>query len=132
MKELNNTTQSVLHSQQALFERRDVSRIPITFGLMYSGISQHGSLMADGTVTDLSRDGLNFQGNCPVRVGMELSMLLYLPDGADPLFILESRVIWSSQNSVGVEFTKLNLREGNRLLCFLRTHSALQMLPVGH
>lgn len=132
MKQLKDATQPVIRSPRVSLERRDVSRIPVAFGLTYSGINNHGSLMADGTAVDLSRDGLSFRGNYPVRVGMELSMLLYLPDGADPLFILEAHVAWTTDNIVGVEFTRLNLREGNRLLSFLRTRSALHMQPVGH
>jgi len=132
MQELKDATQPAIHSPQISLERRDVPRIPVIFGVMYSGMNHHGSLMADGTALDLSRDGLSFRGNYPVRIGMELSMLLYLPDGADPLFILEAHVAWLSNNIVGVEFTKLNLREGNRLLSFLRTRSTLHIQPVRH
>ena len=132
MKQLQDTTQPIISSPRVSLERREVARIPVAFGLTYSGISSHGSHMADGTAVDLSRDGLSFRGNYPVRVGMELSMLLYIPDGADPLFILEAHVAWLSNNIVGVEFTRLNLREGNRLLSFLRTRSALHMQTVKH
>ena len=132
MKQLKDTTQPVIYSERVSLDRREVSRIPVAFGLTYSGISHHGSLMADGTAVDLSRDGLSFRSNYPVKVGMELSMLLYIPDGADPLFVLEAHVAWLSHNIVGVEFTTLNLREGNRLLSFLRTQSALHMQPMGH
>jgi Tfp pilus assembly protein PilZ len=83
--------------------------------------------MGDGTVVDLSEGGLGIRGNHPVKVGMELTMFLYLPDGNDPLFVLETNVAWVSGSLFGVEFKKLSLREGNRLQSFLRAQSVLRM-----
>ena len=51
--------------------------------------------MGDGTVTDLSRKGLGIRGNAAVTPGTELTLFLYLPDGQDPLFIMEAKVVWS-------------------------------------
>jgi hypothetical protein len=90
---------------------------------MYSSITKADVLIGDGTVVDLSKDGLGIQGNYPVRVGMELTLFLYLPDGNDPLFVLEATVAWTSGNLFGVEFKKMCLREGNRLQAFLRTQT---------
>jgi hypothetical protein len=82
-------------------------------------------LIGDGTVTDLSSDGLGVHGNSAVREGQELTMFLYLPDGQDPLFVMETRVAWSSGHRFGVKFSKMNLRERNRLLYFLSTNGSL-------
>lgn len=112
-------------------ERRHVTRGPATFPLMYSGLSMNGVLMGDGTVIDISGAGLGVQGTCPVIVGMELSMLLYLPDGDDPLFVMEATVSWMTGTCFGVEFKKLHLREGNRLQVFLRAQSSQQTQSVG-
>jgi hypothetical protein len=132
MKHLKDERQSILHSPHASMERRHVPRAAITFQLMYSGISTKGALIGDGTAVDVSRHGLSIHGNHPVRVGMELSLLLYLPDGDDPLFVLEANVAWASVNQFGVEFKKLNLREANRLRSFLQARSSLTSWPVGH
>ncbi|OGW52170.1 MAG: hypothetical protein A2V62_03825 [Nitrospirae bacterium RBG_19FT_COMBO_58_9] len=97
------------------------------FGLMYS--AQHGSgdvLMGDGMVTDLSHHGLGIRGNTPVSLGMELTIFLYLPDGKDPLFVMETKIAWTSGRRFGVEILTMGLREGNRLrqfLCSSLTHS---------
>lgn len=115
------------HMPQMSAERRHIPRTPVSFGLMYSGISKNDVLMGDGTVIDLSKGGLGIRGNQSVTVGMELTMFLYLPDGNDPLFVLETNVTWSTGNVFGVEFKKLSLREENRLHSFLRTQSVLQM-----
>lgn len=105
--------------------RRRNHRPPVEFGLMYS--AQNGSgevLMGDGMVTDLSPTGLGIRGNTSVRPGMELMIFLYLPDGQDPLFVMETRVAWTSGRRFGVEILKMNLREQNRLRYFLRSNLA--------
>jgi hypothetical protein len=90
---------------------------------MYSAQDTKGQvLIGDGTVTDLSRHGLGMRGNAPVQTGMDLTLFLYLPDGQDPLFVLEARVAWSTGHRFGVQITQMNLREQNRLRYFLTTN----------
>jgi PilZ domain len=100
--------------------RRQTLRPPVEFGLMYSAQDLSGDIvMGDGMVTDLSQQGLGIRGNTPVPPGIELTIFLYLPDGKDPLFVMESRVAWASGRRFGVEILKMNLRERNRLRHFL-------------
>lgn len=110
----------------AVNQRQD-PRTPVEFSLMYSAQDRSGEiLMGDGMVTDLSHTGFGIRGNIPVTPGMELTIFLYLPDGKDPLFVMESRVAWASGRRFGVEILKMNLRERNRLrhfLCSNLTHS---------
>ena len=80
--------------------------------------------MGDGTVTDLSPTGLGIRGNAAVTPGMELTIFLYLPDGQDPLFVMETRVAWTSGRRFGVEILKMNLRERTRLRYFLCSNLA--------
>jgi len=95
---------------------------------MYSAQDPSGEiLMGDGMVTDLSHTGLGIRGNVLVTPEMELTIFLYLPDGQDPLFVMEARVAWTSGRRFGVEILKMNLRERNRLryfLCSNLAHSA--------
>lgn len=130
MKHLKTEKRSSVHPphlSHISLERRHITRIPVSFELMYSGISKNDVLMGDGTVVDLSEGGLGIRGNQPVKVGMELTMFLYLPDGNDPLFVLETNVAWSAGCLFGVEFKQLSLREGKRLHSFLRAQAALQV-----
>jgi hypothetical protein len=91
---------------------------------MYSAQDRSGEIiMGDGMVTDLSHHGLGIRGNTPVALGMELTIFLYLPDGKDPLFVMEARVAWTSGRRFGVEILKMNLRERNRLHHFLYANS---------
>ena len=122
MKQLATVKRSVPFPSPSA-ERRGGPRLPVSFKLMYAGMTKADVLIGDGMVVDLSKDGLGIQGNYPVRVGMELTMFLYLPDGNDPLFVLEADVAWTAGNLFGVEFKKMCLREGNRLHAFLRTQT---------
>ncbi|MBH0206264.1 MAG: PilZ domain-containing protein [Nitrospira sp.] len=130
MKHLKTENQSSIHyphRSQTSAEQRRIPRTPVSFGLMYSGLTKDDVLMGDGTVIDLSEGGLGIRGNQPVKVGMELTMFLYLPDGDDPLFVLETSVAWTAGSLFGVTFKKLSLREGNRLRSFLRAQSVPKM-----
>jgi PilZ domain len=105
--------------------RRQDSRPSVEFGLMYSVQDSSGKiLMGDGMVTDLSPRGLGIRGNVFVTLGMELTIFLYLPDGQDPLFVMEARVAWTSGRRFGVEILKMNLRERTRLRYFLCSNLA--------
>lgn len=107
--------------------RRERSRAPLECSLMYSAQHRSGDiLMGNGLVTDLSHLGLGIRGNTAVMPGMELALFLYLPDGKSPLFVMETKVAWTSGRQFGVEILDMGLREGNRLrhfLCSTLTHS---------
>jgi hypothetical protein len=116
-----NSPQSVAEA----VNRRQDPRPSVEFGLMYSAQDPSGEiLMGDGMVTDLSPMGLGIRGNAPVTPGIDLTIFLYLPDGQDPLFVMEARVAWTSGRRFGVEILKMNLRERNRLSYFLRSNLA--------
>lgn len=123
MKQTKIAKQMTANHQPMAMERRDIPRAAVSFGLMYAGLNGNDVLMGDGTVVDLSRGGLGIRGNQPVNVGMELTLFLYLPDGDDPLFVLEAAVAWTVGHVFGVRFKKLSLREGNRLHAFLAAHT---------
>lgn len=115
MKQTKTAKLTAVLSPDMSMERLRFPRVPVSFGLMYSCIRGDVVPMGDGTVVDLSKAGLGIRGNHPVKVGMELTLFLYLPDGEDPLFILEARVAWTGGGRFGVEFKKRSLREGSRL-----------------
>ena len=126
MKRAQVASGNGLQSVAEAVNRRQDLRPPVEFGLMYSAQDRSGEiLMGDGMVTDLSHHGLGIRGNTSVAPGMELTIFLYLPDGQDPLFVMEARVAWTSGRRFGVEILKMNLRERNRLhfLCSNLAHS---------
>ena len=120
MKHARVGVEKSLHQARPVCNRRGESRVPVEFGLMYSALDERGDLiMGDGTVIDISNSGLGIRGNMAVKTGMEMTLFVYLPDGQDPLFVLETRVAWSAGHRFGVEILKMNLRERNRLRYFL-------------
>lgn len=125
MKRERVASGSPLQSVAEAVNRRQDPRPPVEFGLMYSAQDRSGEiLMGDGMVTDLSPTGLGIRGNASVTLGMELTIFLYLPDGQDPLFVMETRVAWTSGRRFGVEILKMNLRERTRLRYFLYSNLA--------
>jgi PilZ domain-containing protein len=124
MKRAQVASRNGLQSVVKTPNRRQNHRPSAKFGLMYSAQNDSGKvLMGDGMVTDLSPTGLGIRGTTSVRPGMELMIFLYLP-GQDPLFVMETRVGWTSERRFGVEILRMNLREQNRLRYFLRSNLA--------
>ncbi len=123
MKSEQIASGSGLQSATKIGDERQGSRPSVEFGLLYSAESPSGEiLMGDGMVTDLSPMGLGILGNASVTPGIALTIFLYLPDGKDPLFVMEARVAWTSGRRFGVELLKMNLREHNRLRYFSRSN----------
>lgn len=83
-------------------DRREINRAPLSFGLMYSGLDENEVLMGNGTVVDMSRGGLGVRGNQPVKVDMDLTLLLSLPDKKDPLFVIQAQVAWVNEHRFGL------------------------------
>ena len=105
--------------------RRHDPRPSVDFELMYSAQEPTEEvLMGNGIVTDLSPNGLGIRGNASVSPGKELTIFLYIPDGQDPLFVMEAKVVWASGHRFGVAILKMNLRERNRLRYFLHLNVA--------
>ena len=127
MKRTLITSRRGLQPMAEAVNRRHDPRPSVEFGLMYSAQESTGEvLMGDGMVTDLSPTGLGIRVNASVSQGKELTIFLYLPDGQDPLFVMEAKVAWASghRDRFGVEILKMNLRERNRLRYFLRSNVA--------
>jgi hypothetical protein len=99
--------------------RRNDSRIPTMFSLLYSGINSGQILMSDGVVTNLSPNGIGIRGDRSVNPGMELALFVDLPGAEEPLCVAQSRVTWVEGRRFGVELGPLNLEEQNHLRFFL-------------
>jgi hypothetical protein len=103
-----------------------MKRTCASFGIMYSGINGDDVLIGDGTAVDLSQGGLGIRGNCRVKVGMELTLFLYLMDEEEPLFVSEAMVAWTAGSLFGVEVKEVTLHDSDRMLSFLRAQSVGQ------
>ena len=120
MKQAKVRPEKILHRTLAACNRRGEPRIPVDFGLMYSALDERGELiMGDGAVVDISNRGLRIRGDVAVTPNLEMTLFLYVPDGRDPLFVMNASVAWSAGHQFGVEILKMNLRERNRLRYFI-------------
>ena len=107
-----------------------MSRSCVSLGLMYSGVSGEEVLIGDGSAVDLSEGGMGIRGNCPVKIGMELTLFLYLQDDEEPLLVSEVTVAWTKGSLFGVELKEVSLRDSERLRALLRTQSVAQAESV--
>jgi hypothetical protein len=102
-------------------ERRGIDRIPLSFGLMYSGVNETDVIMGNGTVVDMSRGGLGVRGNQPVTVNMDLTLFLSLPDKKDPRFVIQAQVAWVNEHRFGLRPQHSPATSEPRLQRFLRS-----------
>ncbi len=130
MTQLKHLRQSETPYAPNSIERRGMRRSCVSLGLMYSGINGDDVLIGDGSAVDLSEGGMGIRGNCPVKIGMELTVFLYLPDDEEPLFVSEVVVSWATGSLFGVELQEVSLRDGDRLQTLLRAQSVAQAESV--
>ena len=92
--------------------RREYVRIPVRFQLTFSGREVSG----EGTVVNLSRKGCSMETDTPIPHGEILRLRIYERDGR-PLFEIEVAVVrFIAEQSVGIEFVRIQEREMQRLV----------------
>lgn len=126
MRQMKHVRQSETPCPSHSIDRRRMRRTCTSFGLMYSGVNEDDVLIGDGSVVDLSEGGLGIRGNCPVNVGQELTLFLYLLEDEEPLFVSEATVAWTAGYLFGVELKEVSLRDGDRMRSFLLAQSVGQ------
>lgn len=126
MRQMKHLGRSETPCSSHSIERRRTRRSCVSFGLMYSGVNGDDVLIGDGSAVDLSEGGLGIRGNCPVNIGMELTLFLYVLDEEEPLFVSEATVAWTRGSLFGVEVKEVGPRDGDRMLSFLRAQSVGQ------
>lgn len=130
MRQMTRLRQSEVIDPSHAIERRRMKRSCVSLGLMYSGVNGDDVLIGDGSAVDLSEGGMGIRGNCPVKIGMELTLFVYLPDDEEPLLISEVVVSWTTGSLFGVELKEVSLRDGDRLRILLQVQSAAQTESV--
>jgi hypothetical protein len=111
-----------VHEPADNHNRRLTERIPAEVGLVYSGMDSGTMLMGDGTVTNLSEQGIGICGNRLVKQGMDLALFIELPGVEEPVCIAESRVTWVSGRRFGVKVTSSALDAQNNLRFHVWNH----------
>ena len=90
---------------------RRLPRIPVQASVTYL---TH-EVLAKGLVVDASREGLRIESHDPVRIGMRLALVLFLPHDQEPLMIEQVRVQWVRGKHFGVQFVKWSTSAEARL-----------------
>jgi hypothetical protein len=105
---------------------RSATRIAVT-----GEASVRSSLTEDdsdsGTLLDLSRQGARLRIDRLFRPGQKLTLMLTLPWDEPPVEVLLAAVKWMNDNTIGVEFLKVERDDRISLDVFLSSRSRPHM-----
>lgn len=96
---------------------RSHSRVPVSCFLYYLG----ESLVGTGKVCDLSVKGWRIDGDKPVRVGMKLTLRVFLPDQPKAIDVEGVTVKWVKDRVFGLEIVKLSATAEARIHKFVES-----------
>ncbi len=97
-------------------DQRDFDRIPARFPLTFETYNLKGQ----GSATNLSMGGCNFNTATPLATGMVLRMELQLAADVAPVVVDAAAVRYAGRPSVGVEFLQWQEAERDRLQLYMR------------
>lgn len=95
--------------------RRRMRRFPLMCPVGYTSLEGTGQ----GTVVDISLDGIRINGKFAVKPGMSLSLLLHLADGQPPAKVQGATVQWTKGTRFGVKLPLLTADMRKRLMAYL-------------
>jgi hypothetical protein len=75
------------------------SRFPVSWPVLYGG----DEVLAEGTVLDLTKIGWRVEGTLPVRPGMQLTLIVWVPEKRDPIRIERATVMWVNGCEFAIE-----------------------------
>lgn len=75
------------------------SRFPVSWPVIYG----NDSLLAEGTVLDLTALGWRVVGSMPVVPGMQLTLQVSIPERSAPLYVLRATVLWVKDHEFAIE-----------------------------
>lgn len=84
---------------------RNAERTPVQCPIYYSD----GKFQSSGTVENLTPAGGRVRGSHPVQKGMELIVILLLPDPRPALVVRHATVRWTNGRAFGIALTELDL-----------------------
>ena len=84
-------------------DRRTAKRLPTNIPVDY--LADH--FMGNGTMLNVSPDGMEIVGNYEVTVGLNMSLRIFLPERTRPLYVRVAVVRWVHGKDFGVELLVL-------------------------
>ncbi len=75
--------------------------------ISYSGMDGNQCVLGGGTVTGLFTHSLSIQGDCHVKPGMVLALMIAIPDSDDHLCLVETQVASSTWDTFEIDLQQL-------------------------
>ncbi len=100
-------------------ELRHVARLAVRCPIAYMSLGARTAIAAQGSVLNLSRDGVAIESSVSVQPGVELMCRVSLPDRPKPLLIPRATVRWSRAGEFGVTTIRMGDEERRRLDMFV-------------
>jgi len=97
--------------EKSSMEKRQQPRFTSQFRSTFSGGQQEGQ----GRTLDLSTGGCKIETDLPVTVGASFECRIYVPGLDWPLRIDEAQVRWVKAKTFGIQFTKIQPDEEEKL-----------------
>jgi hypothetical protein len=104
-------------AQGQRFQIRTYRRIP----LQATAFFVNEQVRARGFVWNLSLDGCRIDAEKDVQEGTEVSLMLYLPEGVEPVEVESAVVAWSRGHELGFRWQHIGTLDAARLSAYLRT-----------
>ena len=82
---------------------------------MPSTLVQRDKFRHKGSVCDLSAKGCRVESLIHPFTGMQVSIILHVPDEPSPLTIENAAIRWCGKNGIGIEFLSVTKPEQERL-----------------
>ena len=99
----------------------DTGSTTLTGGMSvsYSGMEGSRCMLGDGIVTGLSATTLNIEGDCHVKSGMALALMIAIPKSEDHLYVVGVQVASSAWNTFEVDLQQVRGTTRAELRCLL-------------
>ena len=81
----------------------------------YSGMDNSRLVLGDGTVTVISAHRLQIDGDCPVKPGMALALMVAIPNSDDHLYVVGGQVSSSTLHSFEMDLREVSETARERL-----------------
>ena len=94
---------------------RKARRVELRFTIGFSS----GEIEGDATVTNISTAGCRAESDINLAEGLEVQLMLQLPDQSPPIKIERASVRWVSDNAFGLSFILFFPSERARLRAFI-------------
>ncbi|HJT22674.1 MAG TPA: PilZ domain-containing protein [Nitrospira sp.] len=96
---------------------RKFKRFPVSFP---STLVHKDQFRHKGSIEDLSAKGCRVKSLISPFTGMQVTVLLYVPDEVQPITIENAAIRWCGSHGIGMEFLTVAKPEQDRLGLFIR------------